>query len=59
MVEKTFAITHTVRARNPDLDPPEIIAVRPTVAAVQLLAAQLYLVGYDIEVVHGRLQTYH
>jgi hypothetical protein len=59
MVEETSTDTHTVRAKNPKLEPPEIVAVRPTVAAVQLLAARLYLAGYDVEVVHGRLRRDH
>jgi hypothetical protein len=59
MVEETFASTHTVRAKNSKLDPPEIVAVRTSVEAVQLLAARLYLAGYDVEVVHGRLRRDH
>ena len=58
MVEETFASTHTVRAKNSKLDPPEIVAVRTSVAAVQLLAARLYLAATTWRSTDARRETH-
>ena len=56
MTSKMPAGTYSVRATNPKLNPPIVVESCPTSAAMEIRAGQLYLAGYDVEVIHSRLQ---
>jgi len=45
---------YTIRANNPRFDPPEVIEVCHSKAAMQTRAAELYRAGYEVEVVKLR-----
>ena len=45
---------YTIRAANPKFDPPELIEVCLSKAAMQAQAAELYRTGYEVEVVNPR-----
>ena len=44
----------TIRAANPRLDPPEVVEVCHSKAAMQTRAGDLYRAGYEVEVVKPR-----
>jgi hypothetical protein len=54
MVEDDPTGPFTVRATNPKLDPPEVIEVCHSKAAMQTRAGRLYQAAYEVEVIKPR-----
>jgi hypothetical protein len=54
MVKDDSEGPYTIRVSNPKFDPPEVIEVCHSKAAMQTRAAELYRAGYEVEVVKPR-----